>query len=128
MESDSAGPVGSERQAVIFYDCCVPRNHIAAVIPQFPPAEHIFVREVFSPDVCNNDRELFAEVWGYSQQTYPGSLIFFVTVDQGFEEEIEGLEAVGKIRVIVMESPSCVSFENARLRVEAALRRVFGLV
>lgn len=126
METDSENSGGIKKTVVVFYDCCVPQNHIAAVISKFPPAEHIFVSNVFGMDVCMNDRDLFAEVWENSRQKYPEGLIFFVTIDRDFWKEIEGLEAVGKVKIVLMESTSCVSFETARLRVEAALQKVFS--
>lgn len=114
------------KPVVIFCDCDVPVNHIENLAPEFPAATYLFTRRLFPEWICGNDRELFLHVYEFSQRSYLGGQIFFLTADQGFLQNVSDLEIEDIIRVVVMESASNVSFETARARVKSALQQIFN--
>lgn len=116
-----------KKPVVVFYDCCVPENHIKVLSIDLPFAEHIFVNKRFSRAVCSSDCNLFSKIYELRQLDYPDSLVIFVTVDQDFLNEVQDNPARSEILVIILESVSDVSFETARERIRRGLQPIFDL-
>lgn len=85
------------KTAVVFYDCCVPRPAFEKqVIPQILAAHHLFVWDVFRPNICNHDPRLFLHINQLRKENFPDLRCVFVTEDLGFYGKVCHFE---KIRI-----------------------------
>lgn len=119
---------------VIFYDCCVSRSIAEEAGRSAPFAEHIDVRRVFRPKICNKDSELFKHILQMCAEKFAGRKCFFVTSDKKFYRWLKrhpasksGLIGVIHFRRAAFKDRDLAREENQR-RVEqmvAGLREIF---
>lgn len=119
---------------VVFYDCCVSRPIAEEAKRRAPFAEHIDVRQVFRPRICNRDLELFKHILEMCADKFTWRKCFFVTSDKKFYRWLkchpaikDGLIGVIHFRRAAFKDRDLAREENQR-RVEqmvAGLREIF---
>lgn len=119
----------SDKQMVIFYDCCMPQPLIRdIVIPRLPNADHFLVRNHFPPKIYKRDALLFSEVEKMHREQYRDRLCIFVSCDGDFSKKGKGpYPKDTAVEVIYMSHLSSISNPKERERRMEELVKMIGI-